>query len=178
MRSWWKVGSPQGADQFGIDLCRCHGFYFETNGRGWGRVMSPFPFGLGAYKSLVVRSNSCRAWCAGLPMQEFSHSNAWTTLTHVPPKSFVGLSVQAGHWAGAECSQCQSQSRDMNTFQLSKVGVWCCAIHNATIVKLKTNNGTVQHEECVCPLPISSERPLGWGWEPPCTVSSAHWCVS
>ena len=30
----------------------------------------------------------------------------------------------------------------------------------------------------LCPLPISSERPLGWGWEPPCTVSSAHWCAS
>ena len=37
MRSWWKVGCPQGADQFGIYLCRGHGFlYFETNGRGRG----------------------------------------------------------------------------------------------------------------------------------------------
>ena len=37
MRSWWKVGCPQGADQFGIDLCRGHGLlYFETNGRGRG----------------------------------------------------------------------------------------------------------------------------------------------
>ena len=35
MRSWWKVGYPQGADQFGIDICRGHGLlYFETNGRG------------------------------------------------------------------------------------------------------------------------------------------------
>ena len=25
VRSWWKVGCPQGADQFGIDLCRGHG---------------------------------------------------------------------------------------------------------------------------------------------------------
>ena len=24
----------------------------------------------------------------------------------------------------------------------------------------------------------SKEQPLGWGWEPPCTVSSAHWCAS
>ena len=31
------TGCRQGADQFGIDLCRGHGFlYFETNGRGWG----------------------------------------------------------------------------------------------------------------------------------------------
>ena len=37
VRSWWKVGCPQGADQFSINLCRGHGFlYFETNGRGWG----------------------------------------------------------------------------------------------------------------------------------------------
>ena len=37
VRSWWKVGCPQGADQFGIDLCSGHGFlYFETNGRGRG----------------------------------------------------------------------------------------------------------------------------------------------
>ena len=70
VRSWWKVGCPQGADQFGIDLCRGHGFlYFETNWRGGGRIMPPLPFGLGAYKSLVVQSNSCRAWCAGLSMQ-------------------------------------------------------------------------------------------------------------
>ena len=34
MRSWWKVGCPQGADRFSIDLCR--DLYFETNGRGWG----------------------------------------------------------------------------------------------------------------------------------------------
>ena len=37
MRSWWKVGCPQGPDQFGIDFCRGHDFlYFETNGRGRG----------------------------------------------------------------------------------------------------------------------------------------------
>ena len=37
MRSWCKVGCHQGTDQFGIDLCRGHGFlYFETNGRGRG----------------------------------------------------------------------------------------------------------------------------------------------
>ena len=64
-------------------------------------------------------------------------------------RSFVGLCVQAGHWAGAECSQCQSQSRGMNAVQSSQVGVWCRAIHNATIVKLEKNNGTVQHQERV-----------------------------
>ena len=53
---------------------------------------------------------------------------------------------------------------------------WCCAIHNATIVKLGKTNGTVQNQECLCPLLISSERPLGWGWEPPCTVFSTLVC--
>ena len=45
------------------------GLYFETNRRGRGRVMPALPFGMGAYKYLVVRSNSCRTWCAGLSMQ-------------------------------------------------------------------------------------------------------------
>ena len=26
--------------------------------------------------------------------------------------------------------------------------------------------------------PTSNEQPLRWGWEPPCTVSLAHWCAS
>ena len=44
MRSWWRVGCPQGADQFGIDLFRGHGFlYFETNGRGWGSCHASTP---------------------------------------------------------------------------------------------------------------------------------------
>ena len=68
-RSWWK-GCPQGVDQFGIDICRGHGFlYFGTKVRGRGQVMPPLPFGLGAYKSLVVRLNSHKAWCSGLSIQ-------------------------------------------------------------------------------------------------------------
>ena len=31
-----------------------------------GRVILPFPFGLGRYRSLVAGSNLCSAWCAGL----------------------------------------------------------------------------------------------------------------
>ena len=34
-----------------------------------GRVIPPFPFGLGKYRSLVVGSNSCSAQCAGLSVQ-------------------------------------------------------------------------------------------------------------
>ena len=70
VRSWWKVGCPQGGDQSGMDLCRGHDLlYFQPMGGAGGLVMPPLPFGLGAYKSLVVRSNSCRAWCAGLSLQ-------------------------------------------------------------------------------------------------------------
>ena len=49
VRSWWKVGCPQGADQFGIDLCRGHGFlHFETNGSGLGSGHASFPIWLGS----------------------------------------------------------------------------------------------------------------------------------
>ena len=34
----------------------------------------------------------------------------------------------------------------------------------------------VASKVCFCPLPTSSGRPLGWGSDPPCTVSLAHWC--
>ena len=78
VRSWWKSvcvcvgggggGGGGGADQFRIDLCTGHGsLYLETNGVE-GRVVPPFPFGWGAYRSLLILLNSCRAWCAGLPM--------------------------------------------------------------------------------------------------------------
>ena len=33
-------------------------------------------------------------------------------------------------------------------------------------------------EVCLCLLPTSNEQPLGWGWEPPCILSLAHWCAS
>ena len=49
VRSWWKVVCPQGADQFGIDLCRGHGFlHFETNGSGLGSGHASFPIWLGS----------------------------------------------------------------------------------------------------------------------------------
>ena len=48
MRSWWKAGCTQGADQFGIDLCRGNGcLYLETKGRGRRLVMPPLLFGRG-----------------------------------------------------------------------------------------------------------------------------------
>ena len=66
--SWLKAGCPQEADEFGIDLCRGHDcFYLETNGRGRrsGHASSPiWP----ECRSLVVWSNSRKAWYAGLSM--------------------------------------------------------------------------------------------------------------
>ena len=68
--SRWKAGYNQGADRFDFDLRRGHGcLYLETNRIGWRWRHAPLPFGLGTYSSLVVPSNSCRAWCAGLSMQ-------------------------------------------------------------------------------------------------------------
>ena len=70
MRSWWKVGCPQG--QTNLALISAEVMAFSTlkpMGGAGGLVMPPLPFGLGAYKYLVVQSNSCRAWCAGLSTQ-------------------------------------------------------------------------------------------------------------
>ena len=71
VRSWWEVGCPQGGRS--IRHCSMQRSWLplllRPIGGAGGRVMPPLPFGLGAYKSLVVRSNSCRAWCAGLSMQ-------------------------------------------------------------------------------------------------------------
>ena len=70
VHSWWKAGCPQGADQFNIDLCRGHGcLYLEPMAGVGGWVMPPLLFGQGAYRSLVVRSNSWKVWYAGLSMQ-------------------------------------------------------------------------------------------------------------
>ena len=87
VRSWWKVGCPQGADQLGVDLCRGHGFhYFETNGRGQGSGHASSHLAWGhislcrIYSGHDVLDFQCE--------HEFSNSNAWTTLIDVPPKEY------------------------------------------------------------------------------------------
>ena len=111
VRSWWKVGCPHGADQFGIDLCRGHGFlYFETNrrGRGSGHASSPiWPGSIYISIGLVkfMQNMMCRTVNAGTSLQIVMHGQLQPTFLQ---RSFVGLCVQAGRWAGAECSQCQS----------------------------------------------------------------------
>ena len=60
------------------------------------------------------------------------------------------------------------------------VAGWCLMLCHTQCNHSQTWNkqwhGTASRV-CLCPIPISSEWPLGWGWEPPCTVSSAHWCA-
>ena len=88
MRSWWKVGCPQGANQFGIDLWR-----------SWLPLLWDQWEGLGVGSCLLfhlVWEHINLQWFgrihAGhdvldcLCRYEFSHSNAWTALTDVPPK--------------------------------------------------------------------------------------------
>ena len=50
--------------------------------------------------------------------------------------------------------------------QLSHVGIWSCAINNATIVQLVAKNALGR---CLCHLSTSSVQPLGWNWGHPCT---------
>ena len=70
MRSWWEVGCPLGQTNWALISAEVMtSSTLRPMGGAGGRVMPPLPFGLGAYKSLVVRSNSCRAWCAGVSMQ-------------------------------------------------------------------------------------------------------------
>ena len=145
---------------------------------GWvgGRVMPPLPFGLqGAYKSLVVQSNSCRAWSAGLLMKALVFSNAWTALTDVPPKK--------PRWplhTGWKLGLCRTLPMPVSirNYGCCPVVIDCCLRPCHT----KSNHSPAWSEQwpgkasevCLCPLPTSSERPLGWGLEPPCTVPLAH----
>ena len=70
VRSWWKLGVLRGqtnseliaAEVMAISTLR------PTGGvRGW--VIPPLPLRLWIYRSLVICSNSCEAWCAGLSVQ-------------------------------------------------------------------------------------------------------------
>lgn len=54
---------------------------------------------------------------------------------------------------GAKCTKCQSEPSVVDAVQLSQIGLGSCAIHNAAIVQLRADNGSVQHQEGV---PVSS----------------------
>ena len=60
--SWWKVGCPRVADQFGINLCWGHG-YLEANGSGW--AMPPLHFAR-VHIKLCSSVKFMQGICAGL----------------------------------------------------------------------------------------------------------------
>ena len=98
-------------------------------------------------------------WRTPLDTLMFSHSNALTALTNVPPKEL--------RWP--LCTGCPIV-----------VDWWLMLCHTQYIRNLAWNGqwpGTASGE-CLCPHPTSSVQPLWWDWGPPCTWSSAPWCAS
>ena len=143
---------------------------------GWveGRVMPPLPFGLGRYRSLIVGSNSCRAWCAGLSVQaRVSDNNALTASTDVLPEEL--------HWPPCTCwrlgwcrmPQVPVLLQHCGCYPVG-VGRYLMLCHTQYIRSLAWIGQwpCIASGECLCPRPVSSVRPLGWGWGPSCTQSS------
>ena len=91
MRSRWKAGCPQGADQLSTDLCRGHGcLYLEANGRGrrLGHVSSPIWPGRMQISSGFGQIHARHDMLGCQRRHEFSDSNAWIASTDVSPKKF------------------------------------------------------------------------------------------
>ena len=180
MCSWREGWCPQGADRFYVNLCRSHGFlYFETNGFCRGSGHSSLPFGLGRYRSLVVGSNSCSAWCAGCQCRhEFSDSNSWTTSTDVPPKELRW--PPCTYWRLGWCKMPRVPVLAQRCGCCQVVVNWNWMLCHTQYIRNQACNeqwsGTAS-AVCLCPLPTSSVQPLGWDWEPPCTESLVHWCA-
>ena len=111
MCSWWKGWCLQGADRFYVNLCRCHGFfYFETDGFCWGWSHSSFSIWPRKIQisCVWVKSMQCMmCWVvsAGTSFQIVIHGQLQPTFLQ---RSFVGLRVHTGDWAGAKCPECQS----------------------------------------------------------------------
>ena len=110
---------------------------------------------------------------------EISDSNAWTALTDVPPKVL--------HWplcTGWTLGWCRTLP-----VPVSIQSYGCCPVVVDQCLMLSQTQcnhspawskrwpGTAS-EVCLCLLPTSNEQPTRWVWEPPCTLSSAHWCAS
>ena len=67
---WWKGWCLQGQTvSTSISAEVMASSTLRPMGCAGGRVIPPFPIGLGRYRSLVVGSNSCNAWCAVLSVQ-------------------------------------------------------------------------------------------------------------
>ena len=152
----------------------CGGIYFDKN-ISYSENMHGF---------VVCLQSESIYWCNYdvLDFQcrhEFWHSNAWTALTDVPPKE-LRWPLCTG-WTLGWCRMIPMPV-SVQSYECCPVVVgWCLMLCHTQCNHSQTWNeqwhGTASGV-CLCPLPISSELPLGWGWEPPCTVSSAHWCAS
>ena len=100
---------------------------------------------------------------------EFWHSNAWTALTDVPPKELRWLLCTG--WTLGWCRMLPMPV-SVQSYECCPVVVgWCLMLCHTQCNHSQTWNehGTASGV-CLCPLPISREQPLGWGWEPPCTI--------
>ena len=107
---------------------------------------------------------------------EFSDSNAWIALTYVPPKEL--------HWP--LCTGWRPGWYRKLPMPVSIQSCECCPVVVDWYLMLchtQCNRspawsvqwpGTVS-KVCLCPLPTSSEPPRGYGSEPPCIGSLAHW---
>ena len=148
----------------------------RPTGRVWGRDMPPRPFGLGAYRSLVVWSNSCRAWCAGFSNRVVF---SWTALGDVPPRELHWS--QLTNWRLGWCRMLQVPVLIQCCGCCPVVAGWCLMLchtrHNHSPAWSEQWPGTAS-TVCLGPLPTSSAQPLEGDSGPPCTLFLTHWCVS
>ena len=160
-------GCRQRADQFGIDLCRGHGcLYIETQQQGSGHVSSPIRSGdiqissgsvkfmQGMMRFVVNASESFHIIMHGY--------NAWIALTDVLPNAFdwpLWTSWRSGCYRTppmlVSIQSCECSTVVVNWY--SMMGHKLCNHRPAWNVQWP---GTAS-KMCLCPIPTSSERPLG-----------------
>ena len=108
---------------------------------------------------------------------EFSDSDAWTALTDVHPKE-LRWPLCTG-WILGWCRMLPMPDLILSYGCCPVVVDRCLMLRhtqsNHSPAWSKQWPGTAS-EVCL-DLPTSNEQPLRWGWEPPCTVSLAHWCA-
>ena len=118
-------------------------------------------------------------WRTPLDTLMFSHSNALTACTNVPPKE-LRWPLCTG-WILGWCRMPQMLV-SIQSYQWCPIVVdwWLMLCHTQYIRNLAWNGqwpGTASGE-CLCPHHTSSVQPLWWDWGSPCTWSSAPWYAS
>ena len=117
----------------------------------------------------------CWVFSAGTSFQIVIHGQLQPTFLQ---RSFVGLRLHTGDWAGAKCPKCRVLAQRCGCCQVVVYWYWMLC-HTQYIHNLAWNeqwSGTAS-AVCLCPLLTSSVQPLGWDWEPPCTEALVHWCA-